>query len=452
MAVPARYSADANVAAIGEKFVKAWARTDEIFALVPESEWGATPIVWRHPFIFYVGHLPAFSWNQVCGALLQWKSANPYFGDLFCRGIDPDVDTGECHWHSEVPEEWPHPGEALAYRDQVRNALLDSVEAVLLSDPTDFMARNGRVFQMVLEHELMHQETLLYMLQELPLEQKRRPGLAPRYFFQDAPVSRAVEIPAGKARLGTQFDCARFGWDNEFEETSIAVPAFEIDSLPVTNGQYLDFVASGAYEEPCFWRPEDWSWKQLEDKRHPVCWFRTGGDWFYRAMFDTFPLRQVASWPVYVSLAEARAYAEWTGKRLPTEAEFHRAAYYGPDGRESPYPWGRSTPSIQHGNFDFVSWSPLPVGSRPAGASRWGVGELVGNGWELTETPFAPLPGFSPYLKSYPDYSRDFFDGKHFVIKGASWATDKDLLRPSFRNWYQAHYPYVFAKFRCVSQ
>ncbi len=168
-------------------------------------------------------------------------------------------------------------------------------------------------------------------------------------------------------------------------------------------------------------------------------------------MFDSFPLQQAASWPVYVSLAEARAYARWAGKRLPTEAEFHRAAYYGPDGRKSEHPWGNSAPGARHGNFDFLSWAPLPVGSRLAGASRWGVLELVGNGWELTDTPFEPFPGFSSYIESYPDYSRDFFDGKHFVLKGASWATDANLLRPSFRNWYQAHYPYVFAKFRCVS-
>jgi formylglycine-generating enzyme required for sulfatase activity len=167
-------------------------------------------------------------------------------------------------------------------------------------------------------------------------------------------------------------------------------------------------------------------------------------------MFDEIPLERVASWPVYVSLAEARAYARWRGKRLPAEAEFHRAAYCGPDGRETIYPWGEAAPSARHGNFDFTDWAPAPVGSHAAGASRWGVGELVGNGWELTDTPFAPLPGFVP-MATYPDYSRDFFDGKHFVVKGASWATDAALLRPSFRNWYQAHYPYVFAKFRCVS-
>jgi formylglycine-generating enzyme required for sulfatase activity len=242
-----------------------------------------------------------------------------------------------------------------------------------------------------------------------------------------------------------------FGWDNEFEEMRVDVPAFTIDTLPVSNEQFFRFVDSGAYDQKAYWRPEDWRWKNLEKKHHPTVWSKRGGDWYYRAMFDIFPLEHVASWPVYVSLAEARAYASWVAKRLPTEAEFHRAAYYGPDGRESEYPWGNAAPTLQHGNFDFVAWSPAPVGSRPAGASRWGVMELAGNGWELTDTPFAPFPKFSPYIASYPDYSRDFFDGKHFVLKGASWATSTDLVRTAFRNWYQAHYPYVFAKFRCVS-
>ena len=452
MSLSLKHSFAGSIQALRDKFLSAWTRTDEIFAMVPNNELGTVPIVWRHPFIFYIGHLPAFSWNQICGAILQWKSFNPSFDDLYCRGIDPDVDTGECHWHPEVPDEWPSLAETIAYRDKVRAALLESVEAILRSGATGPMAQNGRVFQMVLEHECMHQETLMYMLQQFPLERKRRPNSLPRYSFQPAPDLRTVTIPAGKARVGAKFSDVHFGWDNEFGETVIDVPSFAIDSLPVTNGEYFEFVASGAYEAPRFWRPEDWRWKRLESKTHPACWFRRGSDWFYRAMFDTVPLDYVAGWPVSVSLAEARAYANWLGKRLPTEAEFHRAAYYGPDGRESAYPWGNRTPTAQHGNFDFVARSPLPVGSRPAGASRWGVLELVGNGWELTETPFAPFPGFSPYIESYADYSRDFFDGKHFVLKGASWATGSDLLRSGFRNWYQAHYPYVFAKFRCVTQ
>ena len=154
-----------------------------------------------------------------------------------------------------------------------------------------------------------------------------------------------------------------------------------------------------------------------------------------------------ASWPVYVSFAEASAFCRWRGVRLPTEAEFQRAAYGTPERIERRYPWGDANPATDRGVFDFTSWDPEPAGSHPHGASAWGVQDLVGNGWEWTSTPFAPFPGFAP-LASYPEYSADFFDEEHFVMKGASPATACELLRPSFRNWFRARYPYVYATFR----
>jgi ergothioneine biosynthesis protein EgtB len=440
-----------GIANLEERFYAAWSRSDELFSLIKEGEFLAQPIIWRHPFIFYLGHLPAFAWNQICGGILKWQSFHSYFDDLFCRGIDPDVDTGECHWHPHVPEKWPDLNETLTYRDKVRELILESLDAVPPSHSKDIMARDGRIFEMVLEHEYMHQETLLYMMQELPIEKKSRPVGAPLYAFQSASTSRPIKIPRGIARLGARFSDLAFGWDNEFSEVIVEVPRFTIDSLPVTNGEFFEYVRCGAYEDEHYWRPEDWHWKRRTGRNYPNFWLKRGDDWFYRAMFDVLPLSQVTTWPVYVSLAEARAYANWRGKRLPTEGEFHRAAFGGPDGSETQYPWGNTPPEVRHGNFDFTAWSPMPVGSNPAGASRWGVHELVGNGWEWTDTPFAPFPGFEPYMSGYPDYSEDFFDGKHFVLKGASWATATELIRPSFRNWYQAHYPYVFAKFRCVS-
>jgi ergothioneine biosynthesis protein EgtB len=451
MALSLSWNEDYDAERLRARFIGAWTRSDEIFDIVGPEGMHAQPIVWRHPFIFYVGHLPAFSWNQICGGILEWKSFNPYFDDLFCRGIDPDVDTGECHWHPDVPESWPGLAETVKYRDKVRGAIMESVEALQYSGSRGVMARGGRVFDMILEHEYMHQETLLYMMQQLPVDGKHRPKNLPTPLFHSAAVRRAIRIPAGKARMGADFNVIPFGWDNEFGEYVVEVPSFAIDSLPVTNSEFYEFVACGAYDDEHYWRAEDWRWKKLEEKQHPSLWFKEREQWLYRGMFDVIPLNKVGSWPVYVSLAEARAYATWRGKRLPTEAEFHRAAFYGPYGKESTYPWGESSPSRWHGNFSFGAWSPLPVGSNPTGDSRWGVSELVGNGWELTDTPFAPFPGFSPYMKTYPDYSKDFFDGKHFVLKGASWATATELLRPSFRNWYQAHYPYMFAKFRCVS-
>jgi formylglycine-generating enzyme required for sulfatase activity len=163
-------------------------------------------------------------------------------------------------------------------------------------------------------------------------------------------------------------------------------------------------------------------------------------------MFSLIPLP--LQWPVYVSHAEASAFARWSGARLPSEAEFQRAAFGSPWGERS-YPWGAATPDATHGVFDFSSWDPEPAGSHPAGRSAWGVDDLVGNGWEWTNTVFAPFPGFRP-MSSYPEYSADFFDGEHFVVKGASPATARELIRPTFRNWFRSRYPYVYATFRCV--
>jgi ergothioneine biosynthesis protein EgtB len=434
-----------------QRFTSVWARSDRLFGIVAPEAMLERPIALRHPFIFYVGHLPAFAWNQVCRGVLGCASFNRHFDEIFDRGIDPDVDDPtQCHPHSEVPPTWPELKEVLAYRDQVREAILASLHEVPAYAATDVMARNSRVLRMAIEHESMHQETLLYIIQRLDFAAKSRPDAFPGYTFGQGAPSTVVSVHEGSATLGSRFDDLAFGWDNEFPSMTVRVPAFAIDATPVTNAQFQAFVESGAYDSRHFWAEADWAWKTTVELRHPLCWVRDQGLWQYRTLFDLVPLSRVADWPVYASLAEAQAYARWSGGRLPTEAEYHRAAYGQPGGGERPFPWGTAGPTSEHGNFDFTCWSPDPVGSHPRGASAWGVHELVGNGWEWTATPFAPYPEFSAYIPGYPGYSADFFDGKHFVLKGGSWATDRDLLRRSFRNWYQARYPYVFAKFRCV--
>jgi formylglycine-generating enzyme required for sulfatase activity len=143
------------------------------------------------------------------------------------------------------------------------------------------------------------------------------------------------------------------------------------------------------------------------------------------------------------------AYCRYVGKDLPTEAEWHRAAYG--DHSEQAYPWGDGPADASRANADFRHWSPQPVGSYPVGASPFGVLDLIGNGWEWTQTPFAPLPSFRPY-PSYPGYSADFFDGRHAVVKGGSPLTDGRLLRRPFRNWFYGHYPYAYTTFRGVGR
>lgn len=141
--------------------------------------------------------------------------------------------------------------------------------------------------------------------------------------------------------------------------------------------------------------------------------------------------------------------------RLPTESEWIRAAFGNPSSDSSTFlfPWGNNQypKPGKHGNFHFYSWGPTPVAQFPEGKSGFGVFDMIGNGWEWTETIFSGHPGFESYISSYLGYSRDFFDQKHYVMLGASWCTALPLIRRSFRNWYQAHYQFVFAKFRLCS-
>ena len=301
------------------------------------------------------------------------------------------------------------------------------------------------LLRIVYEHRLMHLETLAYLLHRLAYSRKHPQS---QDFLDAAPVANELlEIPAGHATLGLSRNS--FGWDNEFDLNTASVPRFRIDKYMVTNGEFLRFVEDGGYRNPQLWSPEDWQWKEGQSISHPAFWNQAGSTWSFRGMFEELPFP--SNWPVYVSHAEASAYARWAGKSLPTEAQWHRAAYGTPHGTERPYPWGADAPSSNSGNFDFRRWDPAPVNDFPANKSAFGVVGQLGNGWEWTSTLFAPFPGFQPF-PFYPGYSANFFDGKHFVIKGGSARSASCFLRRSFRNWFQPHYQYVYAGFRCVSE
>jgi ergothioneine biosynthesis protein EgtB len=303
------------------------------------------------------------------------------------------------------------------------------------------------LLNVAIEHRLMHVETLAYMLHQSPLARK-----IPRALSSPALTSSTthfmIEIPGGPAHLGLKRGNGVFGWDNEFEAHTVHVPAFEIDRYMVTNGQFLEFLQDGGYERGELWGKADWEWKSAGDISSPVFWREEGGAWLYRTMFDEIPLP--LEWPVYVSHAEASAYARWAGKALPSEEQWQRAAYGSPDETKRLYPWGNEAPSPNRGNFDLESWDPVPVNAHPHGSSAFGVEGMLGNGWEWTSTVFGPFPGFEAF-PFYRGYSADFFDGKHFVIKGGSARTAACMLRPTFRNWFQPHYQYVYAGFRCVN-
>jgi ergothioneine biosynthesis protein EgtB len=404
-------------------------QTDRLFQVLAPSAIYERPIPERHRIVFYLGHLEAFDWNMIGHASFGARTLNSEFDRLFEFGIDP-ID-GQLP--QDQPADWPAVDEIHSYNQRVRRAVDDFLErATFVHSPEPFV-ENGQIFRAVIEHRLMHAETLAYMLHWLPYHLKR--GAASINKDGLSRVPRLVDIPAGQATLGQAWG-GSFGWDNEFESHSVFVPEFSIEAFNVTNRQFLEFIRAGGYEERSFWSDEGWQWLQSSGIRHPKFWVQSGGNWFFRTMFDDLPLP--ASWPVYVSHAEAEAYTRWKGKSLATEMQYHRAAFGSGD-----------SPVTLHGNFDFRSWTPAPVGAFAEAQSEFGVFDLVGNGWEWTSTAFAPFAGFQSFA-FYPGYSANFFDGKHFVMKGASPRTAALLVRPSFRNWFQPHYPNVYATFRCV--
>jgi iron(II)-dependent oxidoreductase len=430
-------------------------RSRAIFDVIADEAYYSQPIALRHPIVFYEGHLPGFSFNTLVKKGLGRPSIDPRLEALFARGIDPH----ESHTQPEMSDPqsvvrnpqsgWPSRDAVRAFAAEADQHVIDALERATLEKPGDPLLDRAEAVFSILEHEAMHQETLLYMWHRLPFDQKRRPA-AYRPLGSDAdgrvPPHEWVDVPAGRATLGVNRGAIPFGWDNEHPACVADVAAFTIDRHDATNASFAEFVDAGGYREPRWWRPDDWQWIQTERVAHPLFWERDGSTWLWRGMFELIPLP--LAWPVYVSHAEASAFARWRGARLPTEAEFARAAFGSPAGGR-PHPWGEDHPTAEHGVFDFSSWDPEPVGSHPKGASFWGVEDLVGNGWEWTSTVFAPFPGFQP-MASYPEYSADFFDGEHFVMKGASPATARELLRPTFRNWFRARYPYVYTTFRCL--
>jgi len=405
--------------------------SDTLFDIVKPEFLYERPIRERHRIVFYIGHLEAFDRNLFDRRLFALPSSSPRLDQLFAFGIDP-VDGAV---PTDMPSDWPRMEQVRAYARDVREQIDAELDKLDLPADAPLTANGAQLLNVAIEHRLMHAETLAYMFHQLPFEQKTAPSpRSPALDFMHTVEPSTVPVPAGRIELGMTAERGVFGWDNEFGEEQVDVPAFEIDRYMVTNGAYLQFVDDGGYQRREWWTDADWAWKEAEHIDKPVCWELRDGDWRLRTMFDDIPLP--LAWPAYVSHAEASAFARWRGMRLPTEAEWQRAAH-------------GALPSPTD-NFDFRSWDPVAVDSTPDSVSTWGVEGLYGNGWEWTSTVFGPLPGFRPF-PFYEGYSANFFDGQHYTMKGGSPRTAQCMLRPTFRNWFQPRYQHAYAGFRCVA-
>ncbi len=413
-----------------ERLASARAESDTLFSHVKSEYLYERPIRERHRIVFYIGHLEAFDRNLFNERLFDLPPIDSALDQLFAFGIDP-VDGA---LPSDVPSDWPVLDAVRDYALRTREQVDRLMESVIPSDDTTRLDPASQLLNVAIEHRLMHVETLAYMLHQMPFDQKNAPPVPwaePDHGRRV--VHSMVPVPAGRTELGMSGERGLFGWDNEFGEQQVEVPAFEIDRYMVTNADYAEFVEAGGYRQREWWRDADWAWKEAAGLEHPVGWSRDPEGWRLRTMFDDIALP--LAWPAYVSHAEASAYARWRGLQLPTEAQWQRAAH-------------GALPAASD-NFDFRNWDPVAVDTTPESVSTWGVEGLYGNGWEWTSTLFAPLPGFTPF-PFYEGYSANFFDGQHYTLKGGSARTAECMIRPSFRNWFQPRYPYVYAGFRCV--
>ncbi|MGK5553014.1 ergothioneine biosynthesis protein EgtB [Actinomadura kijaniata] len=335
------------------------------------------------------------------------------------------------------------PEEARAYISTVRAKVLDSLGRVRF-DPREPLTAGGFVYGMVVQHEHQHDETMLatHQLRRGAPALLDPPGGAGE---RRAPAAAEVLVEAGPFVMGTSDD--PWAYDNERPGHVVDLPAYHIDTEPVSNAAYLAFMEDGGYDRPEWWTPAGWEWRNSSGKRAPAFWSREGTRWVRRRFgrVEDVPPDEAVQ---HVCWYEADAYARWAGKRLPTEAEWEKAASWGP-GADRPrrYPWGDEY-AEGRANLGQRLLRPSPAGAFPDGESAYGVRRLVGDVWEWTATDFHGYPGFRSF--PYKEYSEVFFGPDYKVLRGGSWATHPLAARTTFRNWDYPIRRQIFAGFRCA--
>jgi iron(II)-dependent oxidoreductase len=329
--------------------------------------------------------------------------------------------------------------------DEIRDRVLGRL-AIADFEITNPLMRDGYVYQMVLQHEYQHNETILQTLQ---LKQGRPYSPAQRYALPPegtASAGRMVRFPGGLVEIGTEDRTAAY--DNERRRHRVPIAPFWIDVHPVTNGEFQDFIEAGGYSVREYWSDAGWEWVQSSAVIAPKYWARGDGVWMTRSMDRGGPVPE--SHPVcHVSYYEADAFARYAGKRLPTEMEWEAAASWDPEtGTKHEFPWGAERPSRELANIDQLSFGTAPIGSYRKNRSPLGCSGMIGDVWEWTSSDFQPYPGFESF--PYREYSEAFFGSEYKVLRGGSWATRPGAIRNTFRNWDYPIRRQIFSGFRCA--
>ncbi|KAH6718083.1 C-type lectin protein [Leptodontidium sp. MPI-SDFR-AT-0119] len=470
--------------------------------MIPDAELNEKPIKLRNACIFYLGHIPTFVDIQLTKATKQPMCEPSYYPKIFERGIDPDVDNPErCHDHSEVPEEWPPVEEILVYQKQVRVKIEKLTTAKYV--PRDI----GRSLWIGFEHEIMHLETLLYMLLQsdktLPPSKFKPDFEGMAALAETAKVDNEwFDIPEQRITIGlndpedNSGGDNHFGWDNEKPPRSVVVPAFKAQARAITNEDYARYLEQTHNSSiPASWAAEKANLGQANGHSDGASNGYSNGHAAnkslsltkaylegksVRTVYGLVPLNLALDWPVFASFDELAGCAKWMDGRIPTFEEA-RSIYSHVDGlrrKEAEQHLGKTVPAVnghlvndgvqesppsltsqtgessqelftnlENANVGFKHWHPVAItanGDKLAGQAD------MGGVWEWTSSPLDRYEGFEP-MKLYPAYTADFFDGKHNIVLGGSWATHPRIAgRKTFVNWYQRNYPYAWAGARLV--
>jgi gamma-glutamyl hercynylcysteine S-oxide synthase len=440
----ARAEPQASPSHFAELLGEARSRTMLLISPLSEEELRTQHDVLMSPVIWDLGHIAHFEDVWLYQNIESGGSGSEGLSGIFDPFSNPRAVRGGL----------PLPGieSCLDTMAAVRARVLDKL-ALVDFDTDAQLLRDGYVYQMVLQHEYQHNETILQTLQL----KKGEPYRAPRSIHTPParpingesacdPAGDMVRFPGGQVGLGT--DDRALAYDNERPHHRVRVRPFWMDQTPVTNRQYLRFMEDGGYCRPELWSPEGWAFVQSEKLESPKYWFTQDGEWRTRFMDRVSKVNP--DLPVcHVCYHEADAFARWAGKRLPTEAEWEAAASWDPaTGTKRNYPWGddAATPAIA--NLDQLAFEPAPIGAYPANLSPIGCYGMVGDVWEWTSTDFHGYPGYVTF--PYKEYSAVFFGSDYKVLRGGSWATRPGAIRNTFRNWDYPVRRQIFSGFRCA--
>jgi gamma-glutamyl hercynylcysteine S-oxide synthase len=401
---------------------------------VPEADLLAQHSPLMSPLVWDLAHVGNYEEIWLLRTVMGLNSQNPDLDDVY--------DAFKHARRERTRLQILGPEASRSYIGDIRGRAMDALERVDFDDLNPLL-KHGFVYGLVIQHEQQHDETMLATLQL-----RRNP-----YPFAEATVPPAgpvvpaeVFVPGGRFVMGTDSD--PWAYDNERPAHTVDVQAFWIDAAPVSNRDYLRFMTEGGYRDRRFWSEKGWAFRLGEQIEHPQFWIGDGAGWS-RNRFgrrESLPLDEPVQ---HVCFYEAEAYSRWAGKRLPTEAEWEKAASWDPaSGTKRRFPWGDDPPTPELANLGQRHFGPAPLGAYSRGVSASGCHQMIGDVWEWTSSDFTPHPGFVSF--PYAEYSQVFFGRDYKVLRGGSWATDPVVIRNTFRNWDYPIRRQIFAGFRCA--